>query len=83
MSPSRYHIEILNTTNLNTTNRLHDVVIKMTGYQRVSEGTLERLRKFVASEERRLCKQGNRGTYINPSWTFDEALSELLTKAGF
>ena len=55
----------------------------MTGYQRVSEETLERLRKFVANEHKRLCKQGNRGTYIDPSWTFDEALSDLLTKAGF
>ncbi len=43
---------------------------------------MDRMKKFVASEYRKMADKGRRVHHEN-TWTFDEALSDLLTKAGF
>ena len=51
-------------------------------YQKIEESTMDRMKKFVASENRMMADKGRR-LFREQSYTFDEALSELLTKAGF
>ena len=52
----------------------------MTGYQKISEDTLNRLYRFIEKKEKKMAKRGGKmtGTY-----SFDDALSLLLSEVGF
>ena len=51
-------------------------------WQKISDETMDRMKKFVADANRKLADRGRRSLW-DTSVTFDDALSELLTKAGF
>ena len=54
----------------------------------ISDETIDRLKKYVQTQERKTKREANkslntRGPGKTGSWTIEEALSDLLTKAGF
>ena len=51
-------------------------------WQKISDETMDRMKKFVATANRQLADRGRRSLW-DTSVTFDDALSELLTRAGF
>lgn len=54
------------------------------GYQKISDKTEDRMRDFIEkSLNGKVAKRGRKPGWARESYTFDEALSELLTKAGF
>lgn len=62
-----------------------DLYLVIMGYQKISEKTEERMREFITkSLEGRPAKRGRKNGYMHLQvYTFDEALSMLLTEVGF
>lgn len=70
------------TTMLNTTYKIFYVVI-MTGYQRVSDETKDRLREYLGKKYPGWSMLASKGHKMSFQLTFDQAIQEILKEVGF